>query len=154
MKGLLQFVLTPICRPTCILFAIQRWTCWVLLCGTTGWRKLCPKTADFGRYDQFSDLAYTEAGEQCNATKSSRQVLLSFPSQSSKFRVLLHFADVIARRHSQAITWSMFGHTWTEFTQHLALYQSSYQWRYDDSDFVNSHNNCSCHMKSYCFVVL
>ena len=62
------------------------------------------QAADFGRYDQFSDLAYTEAGEQCKATKFGRQVLLSFPSHSSKFRVLLHFADAIARRHSQAIT--------------------------------------------------
>ena len=26
-----------------------------------------PKTAHFGRYDQFSDFAYTEAGEQCKA---------------------------------------------------------------------------------------
>ena len=45
----------------------------------------------------------SQAGEHRRDTKFSREVLLSFPSQSSKFRVLLHFADVIARRHSQAI---------------------------------------------------
>ena len=36
----------------------------VLLCDTTGYRKLRPKTADFGRYNQFSDFAHAEAGEQ------------------------------------------------------------------------------------------
>ena len=44
------------------------------------------------------------------------------PSQSSKFWVLLPFADSITRRHSQAITWSMFGHTRTEFAQQFAPY--------------------------------
>ena len=94
----------------------------LLLRGITG-NENCVR--DFGRYDQFSDFAYTEAGEQCKATKLGRQVLLSFPSQTSKFRVLLHFADVIAGHHLPAIPWSMFGHTWTEFIQHLASYQCS-----------------------------
>ena len=94
----------------------------VLLRGITG-NKNCVQ--DFGRYDQFSDIAYTEAGEQCKATKFGRQVLLSFSSQSSKFQVLLHFANLIARRHSLSIVWSMFEHTWTEFIQHLPSYQSS-----------------------------
>ena len=53
--------------------------------------------------DQFSDFAYIEAGEQRRATKFGMQVLLSFPSQSSKFWVLLRFAGIIARHHSQAI---------------------------------------------------
>ena len=75
----------------------------VLLRDTTGYRNQRPKTAVFRRYDQFSDFAYIKAGEHRRATKFGREVLLSFPSQSSKFRVLLHFADVIARRHSQAI---------------------------------------------------
>ena len=56
------------------------------------------------RYDQFLDFCLIEAGEQRKATKFGRQVLLSFPSQSSKCWVLLHFANIIARRHSQAIT--------------------------------------------------
>ena len=55
-------------------------------------------------YNQFSDLAYTEAGEQHRATKFSGQILLFLLSQSSKFQVLLHFANIIASRHSQAIT--------------------------------------------------
>ena len=81
-----------------------------------------PKTADFRRYNQFSDVAYIEAGEQRRATKFGLQVLLSFPSQSSKFWVLLPFADRIARRHSQAIACSMFRHTRTEFVQQFASY--------------------------------
>ena len=40
------------------------------------------------------DFPYTEAGEQCKATKFGRQVLLSFPSHNSKFQGLLHFANV------------------------------------------------------------
>ena len=70
-------------------------------------------------------FAYTEAGEQCTTTEFGRRVLLSFLSQSSQFQVLLHFTDVIARRRLQAIVWSVFGHTWAEFTLHLASCQSS-----------------------------
>ena len=47
--------------------------------------------------------AVTEAGEKCGTTKFGREVLLSFLSQSFKFRILLHLAVVIARHHSQAI---------------------------------------------------
>ena len=72
----------------------------VLLRGITG-KENCVR--DFGRYDQFSDFANTEAGEQSKATKLGRQVLLSFPLQTSRFRVLLHFADVIAGHHLPAI---------------------------------------------------
>jgi len=66
--------------------------------------------------------SYIEAEEQRGTTNFGRQVLLSFLSQSSKFWVPLHLADIIARRHLQAIVWSMFGHTWTEFLQQLPSY--------------------------------
>ena len=124
-KGFLHLVFATICRPARVLFVIQRRTCCGIASRYYRLMKIASKTTDFGWYDQLSDFAYTEAGERCKATKLSSQVLLSFPSQRSKFRALLHFADVIARRHSQAIAWSMFRHTWTGFIQHLASYHSS-----------------------------
>ena len=45
----------------------------------------------------FHHGTYTEAAEQFKTTKFGRQVLLSFLSQSSKFQILLHFADVISK---------------------------------------------------------
>ena len=61
----------------------------------------------------FRTLLIQKLESSVKATKFGRQVVYSFPSQISKFRVLLHFADVTARRHSLAIAWSMFGHTYT-----------------------------------------
>ena len=42
-------------------------------------------------------LCLVRPGEQHRATKFGRLVLLSLPSRSSKFRVLLHSDDIIAR---------------------------------------------------------
>ena len=63
------------------------------------------KVLGLGRFWTIRSIfgLYIEAGEQRKTTKFGRQVFLSFPPQSSKFRVLQHFADVIARRHSQAV---------------------------------------------------
>ena len=87
MKGCLHFVFAPVCRPTCVLFANQRWTC----CGIPSrYYRLTKLPSEKCRFQTIVSILgrclYRSCRAAYRATEFSRQVLLSFPSQSSKFR--------------------------------------------------------------------
>ena len=97
------FDLALICRPTRVLFAIRRWTCSRIASRYYGLTKSASENCSFQTIQSIFGHCLYEAGEKCGATKFGREVLLSFPSRSSKFWILLHLAVVITKHHSQAI---------------------------------------------------
>ena len=91
MKGFPHSYFAPVCRPACVLFATQRWTCFAIQqANEISVRKLQISDGTIN----FRTLHVIEAGEQRKATKFGRQVLLSScyyigkVQQNPKFGVL------------------------------------------------------------------